>query len=428
MASLRQIEWSEKQRATIHKPFKHCLEVEEGTPRSGKTTCAVARFSWFLWNSPDENHIVLAYNQEQAFRLVMDCDGLGLLHIYPGLTEPKHDDYGDYIRLHTPNGDKRIYYKGAGKADSHKAFTGLSLGSVFFCEINLLHMNAIQEAFRRTMAAKIRWHIADLNPPAPNHPVISEVFDVQDTDWQHWNPNDNPALTDVRKRELYETLKKSKYLFRRDWLGERVIPEGVIYSMFDANEHIIPAIPNEQPIEMFFSGDGGLSDPTSISCNIITRANNGARPIYKLYRVANWYYDGGEKALSTQAREIVRDFVPYCRNKYNMRESCWKIDPACKALRKELEVLGIYTDKADNNGRDIKGSIKGKKVGIEYLQSAMQDGLFHCVEDQKYGHYNFLKEIGLYCVDDNGNPIDAYDHALDECRYACNYFYKRYVL
>lgn len=428
MASLRQIEWSEKQRATIHKPFKHCLEVEEGTPRSGKTTCAVARFSWFLWNSPDENHIVLAYNQEQAFRLVMDCDGLGLLHIYPGLTEPKHDDYGDYIRLHTPNGDKRIYYKGAGKADSHKAFTGLSLGSVFFCEINLLHMNAIQEAFRRTMAAKIRWHIADLNPPAPNHPVISEVFDVQDTDWQHWNPNDNPALTDARKRELYETLKKSKYLFRRDWLGERVIPEGVIYSMFDPNEHIIPSIPNEQPIEMFFSGDGGLSDPTSISCNIITRANNGARPIYKLYRAANWYYDGGDKALSTQAREIVRDFVPYCRNKYNMRESCWKIDPACKALRKELEVLGIYTDKADNNGRDIKGSIKGKKVGIEYLQSAMQDGLFHCVEDQKYGHYNFLKEIGLYCVDDNGNPIDAYDHALDECRYACNYFYKRYVL
>lgn len=428
MASLRQIEWSEKQRATIHKPFKHCLEVEEGTPRSGKTTCAVARFSWFLWNSPDENHIVLAYNQEQAFRLVMDCDGLGLLHIYPGLTEPKHDDYGDYIRLHTPNGDKRIYYKGAGKADSHKAFTGLSLGSVFFCEINLLHMNAIQEAFRRTMAAKIRWHIADLNPPAPNHPVISEVFDVQDTDWQHWNPNDNPALTDVRKRELYETLKKSKYLFRRDWLGERVIPEGVIYSMFDPNEHIIPVIPNEQPIEMFFSGDGGLSDPTSISCNIITRANNGARPIYKLYRVANWYYDGGDKALSTQAREIVRDFVPYCRNKYNMRESCWKIDPACKALRKELEVLGIYTDKADNNNRDIKGSIKGIKVGIEYLQSAIQDGLFHCVEDQKYGHYNFLKEIGLYCVDDNGNPIDAYDHALDECRYACNYFYKNYVI
>lgn len=425
---MKQIEWSEKQKTTIQKAFRHCLEVQEGTPRSGKTTCAVARFAWYLWNTPDENHLVLAYNQEQAFRLVMDCDGLGLLHIYPGITEQKHDDFGDYVRLHTPNGDKKIYYKGAGKADSHKAFTGLSLGSVFFCEINLLHMNAIQEAFRRTMAAQIRWHIADLNPPAPNHPVIAEVFDVQDTDWQHWTPNDNPALTEERKQELYNTLKKNRYLFRRDWLGERVIPEGVIYSMFDPAKHILQALPNEPIIEMFFSGDGGLSDPTSISCNIITRVNEGARLKYKLYRVANWYYGGGDKALSTQAREIVGTFVPYCRNKFKTHESCWKIDPACKALRKELEVLGIYTDAADNNGKDIKGSTKGIKVGIEYLQSAMQDGLFYCVDDQRYGHYNFLKEIGLYCVDDNGNPIDAYNHAMDEARYANNYFYKRYVL
>ena len=425
---MRQIEWSEKQRNTLQKPFLHCLEVEEGTPRSGKTTCAVARFAWYLWNTPDKNHLVLAYNQEQAFRLVMDCDGLGILHIYAGLTEQKHDDFGDYVKLRTPKGDKKIYYKGAGKADSHKAFTGLSLGSVFFCEINLLHMNAIQEAFRRTMAAQIRWHIADLNPPAPNHPVITDVFEVQDTDWQHWDPNDNPALTEERKQELYNTLKKNKYLLMRDWFGERVIPEGVIYSMFDTQRHILSVMPNEQIIEMFFSGDGGLSDPTSISCNLITRVNDVARPRYKLYRVANWYYDGGDKALSTQAREIVGTFVPYCRNKFGRRESCWKIDPACKALRKELEVLGIYTDAADNNSKDIKRTTKGIKVGIEYLQSAIQDGLFHCVDDTKYGHYNFIKEIGLYCVDNNGNPIDAYNHALDEARYANNYFYKRYVL
>ena len=132
VGNLRQIEWSEKQRTTIQKPFLHCLEVEEGTPRSGKTTCAVARFAWYLWNTPDENHLVLAYNQEQAFRLIMDCDGLGLLHIFPGITEQKHDDFGDYVKLHTMNGEKKIYYKGAGKADSHMAFTGLSLGSVFF--------------------------------------------------------------------------------------------------------------------------------------------------------------------------------------------------------------------------------------------------------------------------------------------------------
>ena len=358
--------------------------------------------------------------------MVMDCDGLGLLHIYDGLWEMKHDDYGDHMLLHTSNGEKRIYYKGGGKADSHKSYTGMSFGSVFFCEINLLHMDAIQEAFRRTMAAAIRWHIADLNPPSPNHPVIDEVFKVQDTRWTHWTPDDNPALTPQRKRELFATLSKNKYLLDRDWYGRRVIPEGVIYSMFDHRQHVVNKLPdNAQIVEMYFAGDGGLTDATSVSCYIITRVNNR----YILYRVANWYYNGENKAMSTQAKEIARDFVPYCRNKYGRRETCWKIDPACKALRMELELLGIPTDKADNNGRDIKGSTRGIRVGIEYLQSAITEGRFFVLDDGgQFGPADFLREIGMYCVDQHGNPVDAYNHAMDETRYACNYFYKNYVL
>ncbi len=116
----------------------------------------------------------------------MDCDGFGLLHIFNGISRMKHDDFGDHLEIETMKGIKRVYYKGAGKADSHKSFTGMSLGSVYFCEINLLHIDAIQEAFRRTYASRIRWHIADLNPPAPSHPVISEVFNIQDTKWTHW--------------------------------------------------------------------------------------------------------------------------------------------------------------------------------------------------------------------------------------------------
>ena len=104
---MKRVEWSKKQRQILAAPYKHCLEVEEGTPRSGKTTCGVARFAWFLWNTPDQNHLVLAYNQEQAYRLVMDCDGLGLLYKFPGLCQPKHDNFGDYVALKTPQGEKK---------------------------------------------------------------------------------------------------------------------------------------------------------------------------------------------------------------------------------------------------------------------------------------------------------------------------------
>lgn len=415
---------SEKQLNYICAPFNHTLDVAEGTPRSGKSTASVLRFYRFLNTSRDENFLITAASAEQAFRLAMDADGNGLLHLFGSQAKIKHDDYGDHLEALTVTGRKKIYYKGGAKADSDKTIRGLSLGGVMFCEIDILHMNMIQECFRRTYAAQIRWHIADLNPPAPQHPVIKDVFELNNTYWTHWTVNDNPIITEERKRELEETLKKNPYLYRRDWLGERCVPEGVIYSMFDHKKHIVKNIPdNAQRIEMYFSGDGGLTDATSVSCNIITYENGN----YILNRVANWYYDGKNKAMSVQAKELATEFCQYCREKFKMYESFWNIDPACKALRKELELYGLDVINADNNGKDIKGNTKGIRVGIEYTQSMIQDGLFRLVECEKYGHDSFLREISMYCVDDHGNPIDMYNHAMDELRYSMNYFVKNYI-
>ena len=110
-----------------------------------------------------------------------------------------------------------------------------------------------------------------------------------------------------------------------------------------------------------------------------------------------------------------------------MRESNVFIDPACKALRLEIEKFGIMTSGADNNSHDIKGSSKGLKVGIEMLQSSMNDGRFFLVEDERYGSEPFVKEAGLYSVN-NGEPVDAYNHCCDEVRYGHNYFAKTYGL
>ena len=131
-------------------------------------------------------------------------------------------------------------------------------------------------------------------------------------------------------------------------------------------------------------------------------------------------------AMSDQARHICGEFIPAMRRKTGMRESTIMIDPACKALRLEIDKLGYPTTPADNNGRDIKGTNKGIKVGIEELQNAINDDRFYLVDDDRYGVEPFIKEAGLYCVDDNGNPIDAYNHCMDETRYGHNYFARQY--
>jgi PBSX family phage terminase large subunit len=324
-----------------------------------------------------------------------------------------------------------VYWKGGGKADSHKAITGMSLGSVYFCEINLLHDSMIQECFRRTYAAKDRWHIADLNPPSPADPCIKNVLGVQDCRFIHWTCADNPVLTPERLREIETACKKSPFLYKRDWLGERVIPEGVIYWMFSPEKHILSRLPDDLNIvEAFCAGDGGTTDATSIGFYIAGFFGDryfGPRD-YKLYRVGNWRYDGGQMAMSDQARHIVGEFLPYMRKKYQIRENAIYIDPACKALRLEIEKLGLLTEGADNNAHDIKGSVKGLKVGVEMLQSALNDGRFFLVEDDRYGTEPFVKEAGLYCADDKGDPVDAYNHSLDECRYAYNHFAKTFGL
>ena len=420
------VQWSPKQVELITAPYDHTIDWMEGTPRSGKTTAAIARFADHLIKSRDTNHLITAYSAEQAYRLIIDGDGFGLLHTFAGYVKPSHDDEGAHLLITLPGGEvRKVYWKGGGKADSHKSITGMSLGSVYFCEINLLHLDMIQECLRRTYAAKDRWHIADCNPPAPQDPVIKNVLEIQDCRFMHWTCKDNPVLSEKRLEEIRTACEKSPFLWKRDWLGERCIPQGVIYWMFDPQKHILPKIPDDAGnVEMYFAGDGGATDATSIGCYVVQMMPNRT---HRLLRVGNWYYDGGQMAMSDQARHICGEFIPAMRQKTGMRESSIMIDPACKALRLEIDKLGYNTSKADNNGHDIKGTSKGIMCGIEMLQNSINEGRFFLVEDERYGTEFFVKEAGLYCINEHtGDPVDAYNHSLDSTRYAHNYFAKTY--
>jgi hypothetical protein len=233
-------------------------------------------------------------------------------------------------------------------------------------------------------------------------------------------------------REIEAACRKSPFLYKRDWLGQRVIPEGVIYWMFNPEKHIVNRLPDRFTIcEAFVAGDGGTTDATSIGFYLAGFMGDRYAPgpkEYRLYRVGNWYYDRGQMAMSDQARAICGDFLPYMRRKYQIRENDVYIDPACKALRLEIEKYGVMTSAADNNGHDVRGTAKGLRVGVEMLQSAFNDNRVYLVEDERYGTEPFVKEAGLYSVDENGNPVDAYNHAMDETRYAHNHFAKTYGL
>ncbi|MCC4121357.1 PBSX family phage terminase large subunit [Lactococcus lactis] len=410
------------------------FEMNEGTIRSGKTNSDIFKMARIYAQSPDRDHLVLAYNQEQAYRMFIDGEGFGLKYIFSANSEIKHNEDGDHLSILFPGGvEKRIFYKGGGKINAVGAITGMSFGTVTFLEFNLLNKEVIAEAFKRTYASKLRFHLGEQNPPAPNHPNLELLNQFEKTGtyrFRHWRPTDNPILTGQRLKMWEEQSKTSDYLYKRDWLGQRVMPEGVIYSMFDEDKHMTNQLKG-RVIETFFTADGGQADATTCAFNVVT-FHEGK---HYLYRMANYYHSGTEtgqtKAMSVYAKEI-KQFVSWCYDKWkNLPHWEWFfVDPACKTLREELKLIGISTDKANNNGRD-KVTSNGLKieVGIERVQNAFEKGLLFLYSlDGKYDHYNLIKEIGLYIRTPNGLPVDKNNHACDELRYAVNYFTVEYLI
>ena len=67
---------------------------------------------------------------------------------------------------------------------------------------------------------------------------------------------DNPILTPERIEKQRLTLLKDPYLYKRDFLGERVMPQGVIYSNFDMDNNIDEVLQGTV-VDNFYSADGG---------------------------------------------------------------------------------------------------------------------------------------------------------------------------
>ena len=439
--TINKLSFSPKQKEFLLSPFDHTFEVNEGAIRSGKSAVACMRLALFYLLSKDEQHLVSGYNQEIAYNIYIEGDGLGLAYIFDGCSHLRRDRSGDHLSIDLPSGHKKIYFKGGGKANSANSIRGMSLGSVAYTEIDLMNQDFIDETFRRTAKAHIRYHLADLNPPAPNHPIL-DLFKQRHAKWRHWTMKDNPAFNKERLNELRQEFLDNSYLYRRDWLGERVMPQGVIYAMFDEKTMTDSTLIGK-PIEMFFSTDAGQEDATTMSCNIVTRRRfeDGSYK-FVLNRVANYYHSGREtgniKAMSTYAAELL-DFVNWCQDYYQIYSNTIIVDPAARSLREELIKVGLDNQSANNNAHEIQGGRKGIEVGIQRMQNLIANGQFKLVKvpninvvdsdghPLSYDHYSFLKEIGTYVRDENtGFPVDKNNHAMDEARYATNYFCANY--
>lgn len=342
----------------IHQAFNCEMSVAEGAIRSGKTidNCIIA--CCYLEECEDRIHLASGSTIANAKMNIGDCNGFGLEHLFRGRCRwGKYKD-NEALYIKTKTGEKVVIFAGGGKADSFKKILGNSYGLWIATEINQ-HYDSddndsfIKVAFGRQVAARQPKVLWDLNPSAPKHKIYTNYIDKFRTDgyeggynYMHFTIADNLSISEKRRREIESKYDKKSIWYKRDILGQRCTPEGVIYTSYtnDPDSYLLPVseLPSLIMVEVGIDFGGHKSKNTFVatgftrgfrdliilkSVRIEEDVNDEqlkskfvkfAQQIYNRYgRAFNSYYDNAEPVLgrgleTAAARNMVRSNVRPC--------------------------------------------------------------------------------------------------------------------
>jgi len=254
---------------------------------------------------------------------------------------PRTDaDGSKYLEL----GDKKIYYCGSDNAASFKKIRGLTIGGWYADEINLHDWDFIETAEARSFAALDRFQIWTLNPSAPGHRIYKERLDVyqenktEGYNWFHFTLDDNPALTEDRKKQIAQQYKGVFY--QRYVLGQRVKAEGACYPSFSA-ANIWQSIPDNVKIKFAYLGVDicGNKSATAFALTGLWfgPTHDGSRHRWHAV-LLDELYDTENK--STEAvLEKFTNFVRQSKEQYTLNTAF--VDSAEQLIKKSMSNLGI---------------------------------------------------------------------------------------
>ena len=176
-----------------------------------------------------------------------------------------------------------IFYLFGGRDESSYALIqGITLAGVLFDEAALMPRSFVEQAMARCSVQGSKFWF-NCNPESPGHWFYKEWVcksDEKNVLRLHFTMEDNLSLSPqikARYEGLYSGVFYDRYI-RGLW----VVAEGLIYSMFNPNFHIVPS--ESRPYERYYiSCDYGTINPTSMG---LWGLSGG-----KWYRMREYYFD-----------------------------------------------------------------------------------------------------------------------------------------
>lgn len=304
---------NEKFASWLARSMTSYINVMEGAIRTGKDYTAIRAFIERIRDFDGVANIfaIAAVSIKNCYRII----GTLILDYCGEDAQPSRDPVSGApaITLKTKNGDRSIIFIGGENKGSEEEIRGLTLGGVFFTEINNLDLDFVEQAIKRTSAdGRKAFIFATLNPKGAKHPFykLLDQWLAEGSsycNYLHVKLEDSPALG----KEQIELLKKGKdpnsVSYKRDILGERVDAEGLIFHVSDSN-----IIHSYDPLE--YSDFITVLDPgiTTSASAIICAAYNYRNRSLDIIREFKWKNTPGQIAMK-HSKEISDEYIKFTK-------------------------------------------------------------------------------------------------------------------
>lgn len=230
------------------------LLVLEGTVRSSKTVIVIQAFYLRVKQSKTNLHCIGGKDYDAIRDNVLDCDGLGLLHLFPDvrLIKPKLGSY--YLTMRGYDGQtKVILLAGYSNTKQWEKILGKTIECFLIDEVNIANKTFIDETFARQVSTEHPFTIWTLNGDTPDHFIYQDYINYAKPLWKvpasiltdmnafpnrkgwyytHWVMEDNPVMTPEKIERASSIYPFGSYYYTIKILGERGAPEGSIFAQY----------------------------------------------------------------------------------------------------------------------------------------------------------------------------------------------------
>lgn len=260
------------------------LLVLEGTIRSSKTVIAIQAFYFRVKYSSEKLHCIAAKDYDAIRDNILDCNGLGLLYLFPDVKLVRKKIGSYFLELKGADGKrKKILLCGYTNIQQWKKILGKTLGCILVDEVNIADEQFIDELFARQASVDFPFQIWTLNGDDPKHFIyqkyinkckplwtvpasilrdMEQVENLPGRYYTHWIMQDNPVMTPAKIERSKRLYPIGSYYYKIKILGERGIAEGLVYEIFASNmdKYILDVVPEIKSIVLGVDFGGNKSN------------------------------------------------------------------------------------------------------------------------------------------------------------------------